>query len=273
MNSNNSDQSSDSRYGSSLYPARPAKEQSSVATPQRSMPNLRPVSNLQEPQIIPSTPTPIFGDTIPLHVDSDELMFQPPMYPPAFPGRSSSRPSSVAGMPGDRDELLLPPPPLLKPLPGRSGSPTGSRSVSRASGPESLPGSRPPSQPGSRPASPITSRPQTPTNDQRLLKKRSWLPGKSHAGSRGGEDMAQMPQAWVVTPQAKIPYDVNPLANFHKVTSSQRMQRLKAYSDITCRCQTFGMRTEIPTSTYTLENVAEARHLRWIQLYLHRQRN
>ena len=227
MNSNNSDQSTDSRYGSSLYPARPSKEQNSVATPQRSMPNLRPVNNLQEPQIIPSTPTPPFGDTTPFHVERDELMFQAPMYPPAFPGRSSSRPSSIAGMPGNRDELLLPPPPL-KPLPGRSDSPTGSRPVSRGSGPESLPGSRPPSQFGSRPTSPITSRPQTPTSDQRLLKKRSWLPGKSHAGSRGGEDMAQMPQAWVVTPQAKIPYDVNPLANFHRVTSSRRIQWLEA---------------------------------------------
>ena len=219
MNSNYSDQSSDSRYGSSLHPTRPSKEQNSVATPQRSTPNLRPVNNLQEPQITPPTPTPPFDSTVPLYLDRDELMFQPPGFPPAFPGRSSSRPSSIGGMPGDRDELLLAPPPLLKPLPGRSDSPTGSRRVSRASGPERLPGSHPPSRPGSRPASPSTSRPQTPTSDQRLLKKKSWLSGKLHAGSQGGEDVAQMPQAWVVTPQDKIPYDINPLANFYKVKS------------------------------------------------------
>ena len=225
MNSNSSDQSSDSRYGSSLHPTRPSKEQSSVATPHKSMPNLRPTSNLQNPQITPPTPTPPFDSTIALHDDRDELMLQPSGYPPTFSSRSSSRPSSIAGMPGDRDELLLPPPPLLKPLPGRSDSPTGSKPVSRGSGPESLPS--PPSLPASRPASPSTSRPQTPTSDQRLLKKKSWLSGKLH-GSRGGEDIAQMPQAWVVTPQEKIPYDVNQLANFHKVNFSPPTSRLVA---------------------------------------------
>ena len=273
MNSNSSDQSSDSRYGSSLHPARPSKEQSSMANPHKSMPNLRPVSNLQDPQITPPTPTPQFDSTNPLHVGRDELMLQPSGYLPAFPCRSSSRPSSIAGMPGNRDELLPPPPPHLKPLPGRSESPTGSRPVSRGSGPESLPGSRPPSRPASRPASPITSRPQTPTTDQRLLKKRSWLPGKSHAGSRGGEDIAQIPQAWVVTPQEKIPYDVNLLANFHKVNSFRAELAACSISDITCRCQTSGMRVEIHSSTYTRESVVEARHLKWTQPYLHRQRN
>lgn len=219
MSSNYSDQSSDSRYGSSLHPARPSKEQISVATPHKSLPNLRPTSNLQDPQITPPTPTPLSDSTVPLHVDRNELMFQAPVYPPAFPGRPSSRPTSIGGMPGDRDDLLLPRPPLLKPLPGRSESPTGSRPVSRGSGMEILPGSRPPSRPASRPASPITSRPQTPTTDQRLLKKKSWLSGKLHAGSQGGEDIAQMPHAWIVTPQEKIPYDVNSLANFHKVNS------------------------------------------------------
>ena len=272
MNSNYSDQSSDSRYGSSLHPTRPSKEQSSVANPHKSMPNLRPVSNLQEPQITPSTPTQPSDSTIPLHVDRDELLLLPSGYPPAFPGRSSSRPSSMAGMPGHRDELLLPPPPLLKPLPGRSESPTGSRPASRGSGPESLPGSHPPSRPASRPASPITSRPQTPTNDQRLSKKKSWLSGKLQS-SRGDEDMAQMPQAWIVTPQEKIPYDVNPLANFHKVNSFRAEFAACSISDITCRSQSFGMRVETPSSTYTHESVAEARHLKWIQPYLHRQRN
>ena len=222
MNSNYSDQSSDSRYGSSLHPARPSKEQSSVATPHKSMPNLRPSSNLQDPQITQSSATPLpFNTAIPPRLDRDELMLQPPEYPPSFPARSSSRPSSIAGLPSNVDELSLPPPPLLKPLPGRSESPTVIQPVSRASGPESLLHSRSPSRPGSRPASPATSRPQTPTTDQGLLKKKSWLSGKLHAGSRGGEDTAQMPQAWAVTPQQKIPYDVHPLANFHKVNPSR----------------------------------------------------
>ena len=222
VNSNYSDQSSDSRHGSSLHPARPSKEQSSVATPHKSMPNLRPMSNLQAPQITQSSAlTPPFNTAVLPRIDHDELMLQSSEYPPSFPSRSSSRPSSIAGMPSSTDEPLLAPPPLLKPLPGRSESPSSSRPVSRGSGPESLPGSRPPSRPGSRPASPNTSRPQTPTSDQRLLKRKSWLPGKSHAGSRGGEDTAQTPQAWAVTPQQKIPYDVNPLANFHRVNSSR----------------------------------------------------
>lgn len=221
MSSNNSDQSSDSRYGSSLHPARPSKEQSSVATPHKSMPNLRPTNSLQDPQIAQSSAaTPSFNTAIPPPLGRDELMVQPPEYPPSFPGRSSSRPSSIGGLPNNRDELLLPPPPFLKPLPGRSESPTGSRPVSIGSGPESLPDSRSPSRPGSRPASPNTSRPQTPTTDQRLLKKKSWLSGKRHSGPRGGEDTAQMPQAWAVTPQQMMPYDVHPLANFHKVNPS-----------------------------------------------------
>ena len=222
MSSNYSDQSSDSRYGSSLHPARPSKEQSSVATPHKSMPNLRPTSNLQDPQISQSpTTTPPPNTVISSRADRDERMLQPSEYHRSFPIRSSSRPSSIVGMPSNTEEPMLPPPPLLKPLPGRSESPIGSRPVSRGSGPESLPGSRSPSRPGSLPASPNTSRPQTPTTDQRLLKKKSWLSGKLHGSSRGGENTAQMPQAWAVTPQQKIPYDVSPLANFHKVNSSR----------------------------------------------------
>ena len=229
MSSNYSDQSSDSRYGSSLHPARPLKEQSSVATPHKSMPNLRPTSNQQDPQSTQSSATiPPFNTANSPRLDRDELMLQPSEYPPSFPVKSSSRPSSIAGLSVNTDERLLPPPSLLKPLPGRSESPAGSRPVSRGSGPESLPDSRSPSRPGSRAASPTTSRPQTPTTDQGLLKKKSWLSGKLLAGSRGGEDTAQMPQAWAVTPQQKIPYDVNPLSNFHKVNYSRA--KFVAYS-------------------------------------------
>ncbi|KAI4277464.1 MAG: hypothetical protein LQ337_001737 [Flavoplaca oasis] len=56
------------------------------------------------------------------------------------------------------------------------------------------------------------------TKDQKLAKRRSWLPGKSRPTSEMGE--AQLPKAWLITSSSldKTPYDVSVLANFEKVS-------------------------------------------------------
>ena len=237
MGSNVSDQSSESRISSSIHPARPPRERSkspvyssegqnhlfgsgqqgSVNLSRESLPNLRPTSHLQS-----------------LHGEHSSG-YTPPFDPTILPRIE------------DEDVLLNIPPPLLKPLPIRAQSPAGSPSRrpvgggspmdnrppsrgnpfdSRSSShpPSSRPQSRPPSQPTSRPASPIklrpqtpTGRPLTPTTEAKLAKRKSWIPGKLRKAGQDEGDNANSPQAWMVTPNAKIPYDVSELANFHRV--------------------------------------------------------
>ena len=223
MSSNYSEQSSDSRHGSSLHPARPSKEQGSIASDRKSMPNLRPNSDLQDSHYTqPPESAPPLNPTFVSRIQGSTPRLQPPHDHTSLPTGSRSRPSSIASMFSTTSELLLPPSPLLKPLPAPSGSPSGSRPVSSGSRTESLTGSRPPSRPVSRPDSPNTRRPQTPINDQRLAKKRSWLPGKFYTVSQCGEQISQAQQAWIVTPQQKLPYDVSALASFHPVSCSTK---------------------------------------------------
>ncbi|KAL8804902.1 MAG: hypothetical protein Q9182_002304 [Xanthomendoza sp. 2 TL-2023] len=72
---------------------------------------------------------------------------------------------------------------------------------------------------GSRAASPSKRFSQnfTPTQEQKITKRRSWMPGKSHPVSQAGE--VQFPKAWIIAPSSldKTPYDVAALANFQKV--------------------------------------------------------
>ena len=236
MGSNVSDQSSESRISPSIHPARPSREQSQSPVytsreqspilgsgrrnpadfSRKSLPNLRPTSQLQN-----------------LH-SQQSSGFTPPFDPTILPRIE------------DNDVLLLNPPPLLKPLPIRAqspssslggrrpasrGDPIDSRSSSRP--PSSRPPSRPPSQPASRPTSPSKFRPQTPTarpqtpstrpltptTEAKLAKRRSWMPGKLRKPGQDEGDHAHSPQAWMVTPNEKIPYDVSALANFHRVSS------------------------------------------------------
>ena len=238
MGSNVSDQSSDSRISSSIHPARPSREQNQspvlASAEQRrlpgleqhdptkfarkSLPNLRPTSHLQD-----------------LH-EEQSSGFTPPFDPTLLPRIED-------------DDVLLNPPPLLKPMPMRAQSPGGSRDSSRpvsrgnpldsrpasrgnpfdsrpaSRPPSSRSPSRPPSQAASRPASPIrlrpqtpTTRPLTPTTEAKLAKRRSWIPGKLRKAEQDEEDHVNGPQAWMVAPHEKIPYDVSRLANFQKVS-------------------------------------------------------
>lgn len=236
MGSNVSDQSSDSRISSSIHPARPSRdqsqspvhapgEQSHVLVPgqrdpvkfsRKSLPNLRPTSHLQNLHSEQSSGfTPPFDPTILPRIEDDDVLLNPPLLKPMpiraqSPGGSPGRSRPVSrGNPTDS-------------RPASRGNPFDSRSSSRP--PSSRPQSRPPSLPASRPASPIklrpqtpTSRPLTPTTDAKLAKRRSWMPGKPRKAGQMEEDHANSLQAWIITPNEKIPYDVSGLANFHKV--------------------------------------------------------
>lgn len=221
LGSNHSDQSSDSRLGASIHPARPPKEQGTATYTQKPASDLRPSSNLQNLHNDHSSGlTPPFNPTLLPHIDDDDPFMHPPqLLAPAYPPRSDSpggsRPSSRASRPEGSEASFRQPPPLLKPLPLPPDSSDGSRPVSRDSRPESGISSRPSSQPSSRPASPSKFRPLTPTTEsQKNSKRRSWLPGKSRPESQDEGDGLQIPQAWLVTPQDKLLYECTALANF-----------------------------------------------------------
>ena len=242
MGSNVSDQSSESRISSSIHPARPlrehsqspvytSKEQSPVlASGQRnlvnfsrkSLPDLRPTSNLHNLHNEQTSGyTPPFDPTILPRIEDDDVLLNPPPLLKPLPLRAQSPGSPVAGSrPVSRGNQL-------DSRPTSRGNPFDSRSSSRppTSHPPSRPPSRPPSQPASRPASPIklrpqtpTARPLTPTTEANLAKRRSWVPGKLKKSGQEEGDHANSPQAWMVVPNGKIPYDVSGLATFHRVT-------------------------------------------------------
>lgn len=226
LGSNYSDQSSDSRLGSSIHPARPPKEQSNAVLTQKTTTDLRPSSNLQDLHNGHSSGlTPPFNPTLlPRIEDSDPFLQAPrllaPVYPPRLDSPGGSRPSSRENRPENSEDFFSPPP-LLKPLPTLPDSANASRPVSRDSRPGSRAPSRPTSQPPSRPASPTKFRPLTPTSETtKVSKRRSWLPGKSRPESQDGSDGFQMPQAWLVTPREKLQYDPSSLASFVKVGST-----------------------------------------------------
>ena len=238
MGSNISDQSSESRISSSIHPAQPSREQSQ--SPKRALGenSLMPGSELQDAVNLSGKPFLNLRPTSNLqNLHSEQSSGYTPPFDPTILPRIED------------DDVLLNPPPLLKPLPIRTQSPSGSlgssRPVSRGNPlesrpasrgnqfdsrsssrpPSSRPPSRPPSQPASRPASPIkfrpstpTARPLTPTTEAKLAKRRSWMPGKTRKPGQDGGDNVNSPQAWLVTPKEKIPYDVSGLANFHRVS-------------------------------------------------------
>ena len=238
MGSNFSDQSSESRMSSSVHPARPPKEQSQspnhasgkqspasgfghqdpVKLSRKSLPSLRPTSHLQNLHSEQSSGfTPPFDPTILPRIEDDDVLLNPPLLLKPLPIRAQSpNGSSEGSRPVSRGKQMDSRPPSR-------GSPFDSRSNSRP--PSSRPPSRPPSQPASRPASPIklrpptpTARPLTPTTEAKLAKRRIWMPGKSRKEGQDGGDHVNSPQAWVVTPREKIPYDVSGLAGFHRVS-------------------------------------------------------
>ena len=153
---------------------------------------------------------------------------------PARPSREPSPrpPSPVRNLPSPQDgqTYLSPPPsatlspslqgesdapPLLRPTPMRTESPCGSRPGSR---PQSRAGSRPSSsRAASRPGSPTKIHPLTPTTEHKLSKRKSWLPGRLRKEAREGMGSGHTSQAWLVTPQEKIEYDLCPLTKSQRV--------------------------------------------------------
>ena len=239
MGSNVSDQSSESRLSSSIHPARPPKEPSqnpSCASGDPShhsglgqqdpanllgepFPNLRPTSHLQNLHNEQSSGyTPPFDPTILPRIEDNDILLNPPMLRKPMPIRAQSPNGSSGGSrPVSRGNQM-------DSRPVSRGNPFDSRSSSRP--PTSRPPSCPPSQHASRPASPVklrpptpTARPLTPTSEAKLAKRKSWIPGKARKAGQDGEDHGDIPQAWVVTPKEKTPYDVSALANFHRVSS------------------------------------------------------
>ena len=234
MGSNASDQSSESRMSASVHPARPPREQSQspshtaphqqdqFSIARKSLPNLRPTSNLQNLHAEQSSGyTPPFDPTILPRIEDDDILLNPPLLLKPLPIRTQSPGESVgSGRPVSRGNPL-------DSRPASRGNPFDSRSSSRP--PSSRPPSRPPSQPASRPASRPASpikfrpptpggRPLTPTTEAKLAKQRSWMPGKGRKTGQDGEENVNNPRAWMVTPKEKIPYDVSGLANFKKVS-------------------------------------------------------
>ncbi|KAL9099478.1 MAG: hypothetical protein Q9163_005029 [Psora crenata] len=124
---------------------------------------------------------------------------------------------SLSPAPGEGESAFLQPPPLLQPLPERPGSPAGSKTSSRAGRPDSKDGNRAGARASSRPSNPSMLRSLTPTNEPKLLKRRTWMPGRSVQVPENGHDAAQSAQAWIITPEEKIHYDLTPLLEFKPV--------------------------------------------------------
>ena len=237
LGSNVSDQSSESRMSSSVHPARPPREQSQspsrapreqndvpglghrdpVTVTRKSLPELRPthLQNLHSEQS--SGFTPPFDPTILPRIEDDDILLNPPPPLKPLPFRPQSPSSSIASSrPVSRGNQLDSRPPSR-------GNQFDSRSSSRP--PSSRLPSRPPSRPASRPASPIKlrpstpmARPLTPTTEAKLARRRSWMPGKLRKPEQDGGDQVNGPQAWMLTPKGKTPYDISGLASFHRVS-------------------------------------------------------
>lgn len=121
------------------------------------------------------------------------------------------------------------------------------RSMSPGGRPNSGPASRPGSRANSRTSSPTKFfRPLTPSQETKLSKRRSWLPGKTRPESHDG--VGEMLRAWLLDPdqQESIKYDLAPLANFRRVGSvvlSSTQARL-----IGCRSPSCGTIAATPLS-------------------------
>lgn len=219
LSSNHSDQatsSNDSREPSSLHPARPPREQSIPNLSTTSTPKLLPTADspdLQNGQCLGAAPR--LNTSLSPQIDDGQSMLQSPHTLSPLPMHSASPGGSRPASPATPS--FLQPPELLQPLPTQIESQSGSR-PRRASLNRISIGSRSSSRPPSRPASPVKSRPQTPLGNK-LSKRRSWIPGiaRGLSQSEGQAPPAYSMQAWIVTPQEKLPYDTFPLAIFDKV--------------------------------------------------------
>ena len=137
------------------------------------------------------------------------------------------------------DDILVAPPPLGEVSLEGPSSPASSAagSLGRGRG-----GSLGGSLPGSRATSPSLgndrSRPSTPT-EGRLAKKKGWMSGKFHSRAGSASSTAQDSQAWIATPQGRMPYELSCLVRGQPV-SKFICRRMREFTIITgCRAVGF----------------------------------
>lgn len=243
-----SDKSSKSSNTSFPQPSsHPSQSSRGSSTPRKPLPasaNLRPLltsgsvqdERRRQPQGDPAS----FGPTLspPLTGDGESCLPIDSIQP--LPQRLASPADGPINRPGSRPSS--PPKGFLRPLTpvsdaGRPDSRASSRPNSRASSAHKdfhrpfTPASNR-SRPASRGELASRSRSVSPSKrlsqniafikEQKLAKRRSWLPGKSRPTSQMEE--VQLPKAWLISPSSldKTPYDVSALANFEKVSQLTR---------------------------------------------------
>ena len=135
---------------------------------------------------------------------------------PAGTPTYSPHSATLTSMPGD--DILLPPPKIRDGFPERPTSSNSDRGRNKLKGRSA---SQETGSPGSRGSSPASGlelpRPTTPSEGL-LTKKRSWRPGRLHNKAESGADNAHSPQAWVVSPQGNIAYDISHLVKAQPVS-------------------------------------------------------
>ena len=240
-----SDKSSSTLYS---IPSSHASQSSRGSSPPRkplpSNSKLRPLSTSTSNQQLrgrDSPPqVPLFGPTLspPLTGDDDNGHTPIDMLKP-LPQRVASPNGSATNRPGSRpgSRPASPSKGFLRPLTpasesSRPNSRAGSRPGSRTSSPHkdfhrpftptsdtSRPMSRGNRETESRPASPSKPFLSSPTaqREQKLAKRKSWLPGKSRTDTPPGE--TRLPDAWIAAPSNsdKKTYKLDSLVNFQKV--------------------------------------------------------
>ncbi|KAL8689297.1 MAG: hypothetical protein Q9224_004670, partial [Gallowayella concinna] len=245
LGSTSSDKSSKSSNSSFPPPSsHPSHSSRASSPPRKPLPpsaKLRPLSNSISAQDLctrhPEQAPPTFGPTLsPPMVADDEFSASLDTLKPLPPRVDSLEGSAIytsSSRPGSRP--ASPSKGFLRPITpvsdaGRPESRASSRADSHASSPHkdfhrpftpASDRSRPASGVdfGSRAASPSKRLSQNLTlaQEQKITKRRSWLPSKSRPVSQAGE--VQLPKAWIIAPSNldKTPYDVSALVNFQKV--------------------------------------------------------
>ncbi|KAL8996502.1 MAG: hypothetical protein Q9169_004011 [Polycauliona sp. 2 TL-2023] len=243
LGSTSSDKSKSSNTSFPPPSSHPSQSSRGSSPPRKPLPasaNLRPLPTPDTAQDDRGRPRqPSFGSTLSPPLTGDAESFAPVDHLSPLPrGLLSSTDGATDGPssnPGSRPGS--PPKGFLRPITpisdaGRPGSQASSRPNSRASSAH-IDFHRPftPASTRSRPASTgefeSRSRSVSPSKrlsqnlafgkEQKLAKRRSWLPGKSRPTSQMGD--VQLPKAWLIAPsgQHKTPYDVSALVNFEKV--------------------------------------------------------
>ncbi|KAL8858137.1 MAG: hypothetical protein Q9178_005314 [Gyalolechia marmorata] len=248
LGSTSSDKSSKSSNTSLPPPSSHPSQSSRGSSPPRkplpasaNLPSLSTSLSIQDVRGRPShQQPPSFGPNLSPPLTGDDDSFAPIDIMKPLPQRIASPADSAISRPGSGrgSRPASPPKGFLRPLTpvsdaGRPDSRASSRPNSRASSPHrdfhrpftpasnrSRPSSTGDFRSSTRSVSPSKRLSQSITiaKEQKLAKRRSWLPGKSRPTSQIGD--VQLPKAWVIAPSnlEKTPYDVSALAKFEKVS-------------------------------------------------------